>query len=744
MRSRTSWSPVIALAIVGVLISAQGSVAGQTTGIFGVVSVDVTDAQHRPVPEADVTLRAQLSNWQQQAQTDGRGHLSFATVPAGEYVLAVARAGFQTVEQRLIVRSGAVTPLAPVLPVGTVAETVHVTGAEGVVNLKSVTTETLVTRDEVERTPGALRSNSLASITQFVPGAYLVHDQLHIRGGHQVSWLVDGVPVPNTNIAGTVGPQFDPKDIDTMEIERGGYSAEVGDRTYGVFNVVPRSGFERNREAELLLNYGNFNETNDQVSVGDHSERAAYYASLSVNRTDLGLETPVPDVIHDQGSGIGGFGSWMYKTTTTDQLRVVGSVRADHYDIPNGPDEEQAGIDDHQRERDAFVNVSWVHTLGSNAFLRLSPFYHYNRAAFDGGAADPIVTTDHRTSHYIGGQAVLAASHGPHNGRVGAYGFYQHDDVLFGLQSAGSGIILGQSQAPSGNLEVAFAEDQFSVTDRLTLSGGLRLTRFSGALTETAVDPRVGAVFRIPGCECGVRAYYGRYYQAPPLATVSGPLADVAVDQGFGFLPLKGERDEQYEIGIAIPVQGWAIDTDYFHTHARNFFDHDALGNSNIFLPLTIDTARIRGWEATVRSPRGRRTELHLAYSHQFVEGRGAVTGGLTSFEPPADEFFFLDHDQRDTLTTGVDVKVANATWVSGTVDYGSGFLEGDGPDHKPAHAVLNLHGTRGLGKQWTVVLTGLNLTNTHFLLDESNTFGGTHYNSPRQFSAGVRYRFHY
>ena len=27
---------------------------------------------------------------------------------------------------------------------------------------------------------------------------------------------------------------------------------------------------------------------------------------------------------------------------------------------------------------------------------------------------------------------------------------------------------------------------------------------------------------------------------------------------------------------------------------------------------------------------------------------------------------------------------------------------------------------------------------------DQSNTFGGTHYNSPRQVSAGVRIRFHY
>ena len=98
-----------------------------------------------------------------------------------------------------------------------------------------------LSRQDIARTPGADLSNSMAMIVDFVPGAYMTHDQLHIRGGHQVTWEIDGVPIPNTNIASNVGPQVDPKDIDYLEVQRGGYSAEGGDRTYGVFNVVPRS-----------------------------------------------------------------------------------------------------------------------------------------------------------------------------------------------------------------------------------------------------------------------------------------------------------------------------------------------------------------------------------------------------------------------------------------------------------------------------------------------------------------------
>jgi hypothetical protein len=347
--------------------------------------------------------------------------------------------------------------------------------------------------------------------------------------------------------------------------------------------------------------------------------------------------------------------------------------------------DQVAGIDDRQRERDGFINVSWLRTIGSGAFLTVSPFYHYNSAAFDGGPDDPIVTTDHRRSNYAGGQAVLDLSHGPHNGRIGVYGFFQRDNQLFGLQS--SEAALSQVQQPTGNIEVAFAEDQYAATDWLTLNGGLRVTRFAGLLHETAVNPRVGGVVRIPRLGWAVRGFYGRYYQPPPLTTISGPLLDLAVQQGFAFLPLHGERDSQYEIGAAIPVRGWAIDFDRFRTNARNFFDHDVIGNSNIFIPLTIDTARIRGWEATLRSPRGRRGQFHLAYSHQFVEGRGDVSGGLTSFRAPGDDFFFLDHDQRDTLTGGVGLELSPGTQASVSLAYGSGFLERNGPAHKPAHA---------------------------------------------------------
>ncbi|MGI8958514.1 MAG: TonB-dependent receptor [Bryobacteraceae bacterium] len=707
----------------------------------------VHDPDHLPIPNAKISVKSITSDYKVTAQTGPAGDFVLAAVPVGEYVIKVEHAGFIPQQQSIVVNSSSISILHFALKVAQQSETVQVSERDDALNAASATPTTTITRLDIDRTPGADRTNSLAMITDYVPGAYLAHDQLHVRGGHQVNWLVDGVPVPNTNIATNVGPQFNPEDIDTLEVQRGGYSADFGDRSYGVFNIVPRSGFERDREAQLVASFGNFNQTNDAFSIGDHTEKFAWYGSINGNRSDLGLMTPDSSVIHDRQDGFGGFGTLFYNFTPQDQLRVVGSARRDNYQVPNTSDDQAAGVRDNEFERDVLLNVSWVHTLGTGQLLTISPFYHFNRANYLGGQNDPSLSTQAKQgSQYGGAQISYGSLTQRHNVHVGVYGFDQSDSNQFAVTATDSGgKSLAQHISPSGFLATAFLEDQFKATDWLTLSGGVRLTHFNGLLSENAADPRVGAAVRIPRLHWIMRGFYGAYYQPPPLSTVAGPLLQYAAEQGFGFLPLHGERDEEYQFGVAIPWRGWVLDGDHSHMHGTNVFDHDALGNSNIFLPLTISAAVVDAWEVTLRSPMMMsRAQVHLAYSSQRVVGSGNVTGGLTDFSPPEGGLFLLDHDQRHTLNAGGFVNLRWRSWIAGNVYYGSGFPDEGGPARLPEHTTVDLAIGKNFGESWSFSVNAMNVANRHFLLDNSLTFGGTHYFNPREIYAQVRYRFHF
>ncbi|HET9388258.1 MAG TPA: TonB-dependent receptor [Steroidobacteraceae bacterium] len=607
-----------------------------------------------------------------------------------------------------------------------------------------VTTTTRVDREDIERTPGADRSNSLGIITNFVPGAYVVHDQLHVRGGHQTTWAIDGVEIPNTNIASNLGPQIDPKDIGSLEVVRGSYGADLGDRTYGIFNVEPQTGLDRTRQGDLIVSGGNFGQTNDYLSIGSHSDDLAYFASVNANRSDLGLQTPVEQVLHDSEYGYGTFGTLLFDASPNDEFRVVGSARRDAYQIPQSPGDP---IRDVQREADAFGILSWARLLSPTATLTTAVFFHHNQADLDGDPADfPISTTDRRSSTYAGGQESLRWRTDRHDLRAGLIGFAQQDHHEFGvLFNDGSSPAIHQALHPTGSLVAGYVQDTFRVSRSIALQAGLRQTHFGGILTENATSPRVGLTLRVPQLNWILRAYYGQYYQAPPLETLSGPLLQLARGSSVAFLPLRGERDRERQFGVTIPVAGWTLDADYFRTAASNFFDHNAIGNSDLFFPLTIQGALIRAWELTVRSPADWRFgQLHLAYSNQTADGFGAISGGLTDFSP-AEGFFALDHDQRNTLNAGVDAHLPRQFFVAVNVYYGSGFANGDGPpSHLPGHASVDLSVGRSFGNNLSASVSALNVTNRRLLLDNSLTFGGFHYNNPREIFAEVRYRFGY
>jgi outer membrane receptor protein involved in Fe transport len=129
---------------------------------------------------------------------------------------------------------------------------------------------------------------------------------------------------------------------------------------------------------------------------------------------------------------------------------------------------------------------------------------------------------------------------------------------------------------------------------------------------------------------------------------------------------------------VNIPWRGWILDADMFRTNASNFFDHNNIGESNLFFPLTIQRALIRGWELT---------------------GSG--------------------------LTNAFRGQPYPGTYV-------------------PRHTTFDLTLGKDFGERFSASVNAMNLANRRVELDNSITFGGFHWNNPREVYVEIRYRFHY
>ncbi|MDR3753501.1 MAG: TonB-dependent receptor, partial [Terracidiphilus sp.] len=629
------------------------------------------------------------------------------------------------------------------------------------------------------------RTMGTEMITDYVPGAYMTHDMLHMRGGHQTSWLIDGVAIPNTKIASNVGPQIDPRDIDSLETLSGSYDADLGDRTYGIFNVLPRNGFAFNRDGELMLYAGNLYTGEAQLSLGNHSEKTAWYASATGSRSNYGLATPVTGIDHDATNSESGFVSVIHNQTARDQLRVDGQLREDYFQVPYDPsqtDYECAstyycsyGLRDGQTERDSFVIANWVHTFSAKALVSTAPFYHWNQSNYDSNPNDqPVATTWNQNSNYGGAQADARLDAGPNaflnSFSGGLYAFYQHENDLFGVQ-VNDGSAPSEPNQPAGadaGLLEFYLGDHLRLGQYVTLLGGERFSIYRAGLNESATYPRIGMTVRIPRLNWVLRGFYGHFFQPAPILTVSSAVLNYAANLGGGenyFSPIPSERDEEHQFGIEIPYRGWMLNIDTFKNRVNNFLDHSNLGESNMYFPIAVDGALVRAWEMSLHSPSlWRYGQFYATYSNQIAEQHGNIIGGFTCSDPSdqacalGPDYIPVDHDQRNTLNTGFTANLPMHTWFATNVYYGSGFTNGlactdpsscpnngqyYGPD-LPAHTTFDSSLGHALGERWKLSVTAINVTNHRVLLDNSITIGGFHFNDPRMIAVEAKYRFHF
>jgi outer membrane receptor protein involved in Fe transport len=86
-------------------------------------------------------------------------------------------------------------------------------------------------------------------------------------------------------------------------------------------------------------------------------------------------------------------------------------------------------------------------------------------------------------------------------------------------------------------------------------------------------------------------------------------------------------------------------------------------------------------------------------------------------------------------------------SYASTDIYYASGFTNGDPTipgDHLQPHTTFDLTLGKEFGEKFSVSVSGINVANRRLLLDNSFTFGGTHFLNPREIFVQIRYHFHY
>ena len=232
------------------IVIAFGCVSTASAQVFtGRVDVTMEDSTGGRLPGVTVDLTGPIN----QAQvTDAQGQAHFLNLPVGTYAIKAALQGFNSFAVNTVqVVSGASTPIAARLGVAGTAETITVTAATPVIDLKRDTTTTNVSLEELQNIPS---SRDPWAVMQTVPTVYM--DRVNVGGaesgqqsnynakGAQATdntWSIDGVPITDMGSTGSSAFYYDFDSFQEMAVTTGG--ADAQNATGGVqLNMVLRRG----------------------------------------------------------------------------------------------------------------------------------------------------------------------------------------------------------------------------------------------------------------------------------------------------------------------------------------------------------------------------------------------------------------------------------------------------------------------------------------------------------------------
>jgi outer membrane receptor protein involved in Fe transport len=285
-----------------------------------------------------------------------------------------------------------------------------------------------------------------------------------------------------------------------------------------------------------------------------------------------------------------------------------------------------------------------------------------------------------------------------------------------------------------GWLAGAYAQDEWKITDKLTMNAGLRFDQMWQFTDANQLSPRLSFTYK-PFENTTFHAGYARYF-TPPVQVEASP-TNIALFNGTtgqitnpaGSNPVLPERSNYFDAGVdqIVPLGCYStlkrdcasaeFGVDAYYKQATDLIDNGNFGQALVLDAFNYAKGINEGVEFTSKF-NSSYLDAYFNYAIGKEKAIGPVSnqylfdnntpladlGGLTLYQYLATHWIVTDHNQTQTASAGLIYNFCGrgatpgesiwdwcGTKFSADMIYGSGFRQGDANiDHLPAYAQFN------------------------------------------------------
>jgi outer membrane receptor protein involved in Fe transport len=641
-----------------------------------------------------------------------------------------------------------------------------------------------VDRSTIDALPGGA-NQPLNQILLQTPGvAQDSFGEIRVRGEHRnLQYRLNGVALPES-LSG-FGQVFDARSLRSVSVLTGALPAQFGFRTNAVVNIETRTG-ALDPGGSAGLYGGSFGTVQPHLSWAGVVGGWDVFGTGTFLRSDRGIENPTAarTVPNNETEQIRGLGYAARQLDDTTRLSLIAGTALNRFQIPARPgfepsftafgvsDFDSANIRSRQWERTWYGVAAVQKSLGAldlqlSAFTRYSSVHYVPDAlgelVFNGVASDVL-----RSSFAVGTQADAAwRVSDAHTLRFGLQAIgdrarFRSQALVLPLDADGGAALdapfgLEDRNARTGWLYGGYVQDEWRITDRLTLNAGLRWDQMVQYIAAGQVSPRANLVWR-PTDTTVLHAGYARTFTPPQFELVPTPTLERFVgttNEPFSLRndPVRPERAHRFDIGMSQRFgPNLTLGADAYYKDVTDLLDFGQFGNALIFSPFNYRKGRIYGVEFA-GTWRGERWLFYGNFAVSRSVGRD-IRSAQFNIEPDELEYISrkyvrTDHDQLYTGSAGAVFRAWEGGRLSASMLYGNGLRRGFANSEKlPAYATFNFGVQQDLvlpdGGLWTARFDVLNAFDERYRLRDGTGIGvgAPQFGARRGFFAGLSRAF--